>query len=75
MPGLVPQRDSVSLDGLALGYRDRGWRKRAGQVLIVAVGFSEKVVVVNSPDDVLPKISGDAFGAIVPEHDLSLAID
>ena len=75
MSGLVPQGDPVSLDGLALAYRDGSWRERAGQVLIVAVGFSEKVVVVNSPDDVLPKISGDAFGAIVPEHDLSLAID
>jgi len=73
--GLVAQGNSMSLDGLTLAHGDRSAGAGPRQVVVVAVGFAEKVIVVRSADDVLAKVPGYAFGAIVPENDFAAPID
>src|SRR5580698_8587531 len=58
--GLVAQRDAMGLDRLAFAHGDGSGGTGSRQVIVVAVGFAEKVVVVHPADHVLAKVSGDA---------------
>ena len=50
-------------------------RERAGEFVVFAVGFAEKIVGVEAADDVLTEVAGDALGAIVPEENFTFAVD
>jgi hypothetical protein len=72
--GFMAHRNE-GLGGFAFAHGGGGGSVRAGKLVVFAVGLAEKIVGVETADDVLAKIAGDALGAIVPEENFAFAID